>query len=189
MDITTSLYTGKLIRLTRVELEKDPATLAQWSKEASLMRMLDQTPARPLAPEQVKKQLEAIEKEMDEKHEMFYFHIRPLEDDRLLGWGKIYWILWPSQIANIELAIGPSEQNKGYGSDAFQLLLRLSFNELNLNRLTAPLPAYNIRGIDFVKKFGFSEEVRRREVIFRDGRRWDSLLFGLLRSEWSMNHE
>jgi RimJ/RimL family protein N-acetyltransferase len=189
MDITTSLYTGKLVRLTRIELEKDPETLAEWSQEASLMRMLDQTPARPLAPEQIKKQLEKVEKEMDEKHEMFYFHIRPLEDERLVGWGKICWILWPSQIANVELAIGPSEQNKGYGADAFQLFLRLAFNELNLNRLTVRLPEYNIRGIDFVKKFGFSEEVRRREVILRDGRRWDSLHLGLLRSEWSVNHE
>ena len=189
MDITTSLYTGKLIRLTRIELDKDPETLAEWSQEASLMRMLDQTPARPLAPEQIKKLLEKVEKEMDEKHEMFYFHIRPLEGERLIGWGKIYWILWPSQIANIELAIGPSEQNKGYGADAFRLFLRLAFDELNLNRLTVRLPEYNIRGIDFVKKFGFSEEVRRREVILRDGRRWDSLLLGLLRSEWSVNHE
>jgi RimJ/RimL family protein N-acetyltransferase len=189
MDITTSLYTGKLVRLTRIEFEKDPQTLAEWSQDASLMRMLDDSPARPMASEQIKKRLEKMEKEMDEKHEMFYFHIRPLEAEQLVGWGKIYSILWPSQIANIELAIGPSEQNKGYGSDAFHLLLRLAFDELNLNRLTVRLPAYNIRAIEFVKKFGFSEEVRRREVILRDGRRWDFLLFGLLRSEWSVNHE
>lgn len=189
MDITTSLYTGKLVRLTRIEFEKDPETLAQWTQDASLMRMLGDTPARPLAPFQIKKRLEGIEKEMDEKHEMFYFHIRPLDDEKLVGWAKIYWVLWPSQIANIELAIGPSEQKKGYGSDASRLLLRLAFDELNLNRLTVKIPAYNIPAIDFARKFGFSEEARRREVILRDGRRWDSLLFGLLRSEWSVNHE
>ncbi len=194
MNISTSLYTGKLVRLTRIEMDKDPATLAEWSKDAALARMLDQTPARPLAPEQIKKRLEKIEKGMDEDHDLFHFHIRLLEEEKLVGWGKIYWILWPSQIANIELAIGPSEQGQGYGADAFRLLLRLAFTELNLNRLAASLPEYNIRGINFVKKFGFSEEVRRREVILRDGRRWDSLLFGLLHSEWisnqgSMNHE
>jgi len=189
MDIATSLYTGKLVRLTRIELEKDPETLAVWSKEATLARMLNETPARPLASEQIKKRLESMEKEIDEKHEMFYFHIRPLEEEKLVGWGKIYWILWPSQIANFQMAIGPSEQNKGYGADAFRLFLRLAFDELNLNRLSVSLPEYNIQGIKFVKKFGFSEEVRRREVIFRDGRRWDSLHFGLLRSEWSVNHD
>lgn len=189
MDIATSLYTGKLVRLTRIEFENDPLILAQWSQDATLARMLNETPARPLASELIKKRLENIEKEMDEKREMFYFHIRPLEEERLVGWGKIYWILWPSQIADFQMAIGPSEQNKGYGADAFRLFLRLAFDELNLNRLTVILPEYNINGIKFVKKFGFSEEVRRREVILRDGRRWDSLRFGLLRSEWSMNHE
>jgi RimJ/RimL family protein N-acetyltransferase len=188
MDISTSLYTGKLVRLTRIELEKDPETLAKWSEEATLARMLDQTPARPLAPEQIKKRLEKIEKEMDEERNLFYFHLRPLSEEKLVGWGKIYRILWPSQIGNLELAIGPSEQKQGYGSEALKLLLRLAFDELNLNRLTVILPEYNIHGIEFVKKFGFSEEVRRREVIFRAGRRWDSLHFGLLRSEWSVKH-
>ncbi len=189
MDITTSLYTGKLVRLTRIEFEKDPETLAEWSKEASLARMLNETPARPLASEQIKKRLEKVEKEMDESRSLFYFHIRPLNEEKLVGWGKIYWILWPSQIGCLELAIGPSEQGKDYGANAMALLLRLAFNELNLHRLTVMLPEYNIRGIELAEKFGFSEEVRRREVIFRDGRRWDSLQFGLLRSEWSVNHE
>jgi hypothetical protein len=39
MDIATSLYTGKLVRLTRIE-EKDAETLAEWSKDATLGRML-----------------------------------------------------------------------------------------------------------------------------------------------------
>jgi RimJ/RimL family protein N-acetyltransferase len=188
MDITTSLYTGKLVRLTRIE-EKDAETLAEWSKEATLGRMLYQSPARPLAVWQVKKQLEKIEKAVDEEKNLFYYHIRPLGEERLIGWGKIEWILWPSQVGAIRMAIGPSEQNKGYGSEAFSLLLRFAFDELNLHRLTAILPDYNLQGIKFVKKFGFSEEVRRREVLFRDGRRWDLLNFGLLRSEWSVNHE
>lgn len=188
MDISTSLYTGKLVRLTRIEMEKDPETLAAWSEEATLARMLDQTPARPLAPEQIKKRLEQVEKEMDEEKNLFYFHLRPVGEEKLVGWGKIYRILWPSQIGNLELAIGPAEQKQGYGSEALKLLLRLAFNELNLNRLTVILPEYNVNGLEFVKKFGFSEEVRRREVIFRAGRRWDSLHFGLLRSEWSVKH-
>jgi RimJ/RimL family protein N-acetyltransferase len=188
MDITTSLYTGKLIRLTRIEMDKDAETLAEWSKDATLARMLNETPARPLATEQIKKRLEKIEKDMDEHHESFYFHIRPLDEEKLVGWGRFSWILWPSQIAHFQMAIGPTEQNKGYGADALQLFLRLAFDELNLHRLTVILPEYNLNGIKFVKKFGFSEEVRRREVIFRDGRRWDSLSFGLLRPEWSVKH-
>jgi len=188
MDIATSLYTGKLVRLTRIELEQDPETLAEWSQEATLARMLDETPARPLATGQIKKRLEKLEKEMDEEKNLFYFHLRPVGEEKLVGWGKIYWILWSSQIGCLQLAIGPAEENQGYGSEALSLLLRIAFDELNLHRLTVSLPAYNVKGIKFLEKFGFSEEVRRREVIFRDGRRWDSLQFGLLRSEWSVKH-
>jgi RimJ/RimL family protein N-acetyltransferase len=34
------------------------------------------------------------------------------------------------------------------------------------------------------QKFGFVEEVRRRQAVERDGRTWDLLTFGQLRSEW-----
>jgi RimJ/RimL family protein N-acetyltransferase len=67
--------------------------------------------------------------------------------------------------------------------------LRFAFDELNLHRLAAILPEYNVDGAQLLKKFCFSEEVRRPEVIFRDGRRWDMLHFGLLRSEWEGRHE
>jgi len=187
MNLATSLYTGKLVRLTRIEAQ-DAETLAEWSREATLDRMLYQTPARPLSPTQVKKQLEKIEKEVQEEKNLFYYHIRPLGEEKLVGWGKIEWILWPSQIGVIRMAIGPAEQKKGYGSEAFALLLRFAFDELNLHRLAAMLPEYNLAGSQFLKKFGFSEEVRRREVILRDGRRWDMLHFGLLRSEWEGCH-
>jgi RimJ/RimL family protein N-acetyltransferase len=189
MDIATSLYTGKLVRLTRIEFEKDPEVLAEWSKDATLGRMLYQSPVRPLSAWQVKKQLEKTEKEVEEEKNLFYYHIRSMGDENLVGWGKIEWILWPSQSGYIRLAIGPSEQNKGYGSDAMQLLLRFTFDELNLHRLSAMIPDYNQSGIHLLKKFGFAEEVRRREVIFRDGCRWDSLHFGLLCSEWEGRHE
>jgi len=35
-----------------------------------------------------------------------------------------------------------------------------------------------------LKKSGFVEEVRRRKALDRDGRRWDLLIFGLLKDEW-----
>ncbi len=47
MDIVTSFYTGKLIRLTRIELEKYPEALAEWSKDASLARSTGWSPISP----------------------------------------------------------------------------------------------------------------------------------------------
>ncbi len=64
------------------------------------------------------------------------------------------------------------------------MLLRFSFAELNLFRLTAMVPEYNLAAIALLKKFGFVEEVRRRKALERDGRRWDLLGFGLLKDDW-----
>jgi RimJ/RimL family protein N-acetyltransferase len=64
------------------------------------------------------------------------------------------------------------------------MLLRFSFAELNLFRATAYIAEYNEGGIALMKKFGFTEEVRRRQALDRDGRRWDLLVFGLLKDEW-----
>jgi RimJ/RimL family protein N-acetyltransferase len=33
-------------------------------------------------------------------------------------------------------------------------------------------------------KFGFMEEIRRRQAINRDGQFWDLVSFGLLNAEW-----
>jgi RimJ/RimL family protein N-acetyltransferase len=64
------------------------------------------------------------------------------------------------------------------------MLLRFAFAELNLFRVTARVPEYNDGALALVRKFGFVEEVRRREALERDGRFWDLIVFGLLRSEW-----
>jgi RimJ/RimL family protein N-acetyltransferase len=39
----------------------------------------------------------------------------------------------------------------------------------------------------FFEKAGFIVEVRRRQALNRDGRRWDLLHLGLLQQEWAQN--
>jgi RimJ/RimL family protein N-acetyltransferase len=66
-------------------------------------------------------------------------------------------------------------------------MLRFAFDELNLFRLSAFIAEYNPAGLSLAKKFGFIEEVRRRQALERDGRRWDMIHCGLLREEWLAN--
>ncbi len=73
---------------------------------------------------------------------------------------------------------------RGLGTQALGLLLRFAFAELNLFRVTIVIPEYNQAALALVRKFGFLEEVRRRNAILCDERVWDLLVFGLLRSEW-----
>ena len=185
MSIDTQLFEGTLIRLAPIDHEKDPEVESRWTHNLSLLRALGNEPAMPLSVAQVKKKYESIEKDMDESKRLFHFTIRGKEDGRLLGFVRIEWIEWTHGTGNLKLAIGdPAERGKGYGSEAMRLILRYAFSELNLYRLTAILGADNIKAFDFLQKFGFVEEVRRRKALMRDGQTWDVIHMGLLRDEW-----
>lgn len=183
--IARSLYDGDLIRLGPIDFEKDTAVESRWTHDASFMRLLYFDPMRPLSSAQVKKKYEELEKEADEHRTIFPFRIRAREDDRLIGLAEIYGISWSNGNAGIRFGIGAAEdRRKGYGLEALGLLLRFAFDELNLYRLAAPMTEYNDAARALFAKFGFVEEVRRREAVNRDGRHWDVLIFGLLADEW-----
>jgi RimJ/RimL family protein N-acetyltransferase len=184
-DIQTPLYEGKDIRFSPIDYEKDPEIEARWTHDSEFMRMMETEAARPMSAAMIKKQYEKLEKRIDENKNLFHFAIRSKEDDRLIGKATVQWIEWANGSASLRLGIGAAEDRcKGYGSQAMQLLLRYCFAELNLFRLSALVPEYNVAAIALLKKFGFVEEVRRRKALDRDGRRWDLLGFGLLKDEW-----
>lgn len=184
-DIQTQLFEGSDIRFGPIDHEKDPAIESGWTHDSDFMRMMDVTPARPMSPAMVKKQYEKLEKQMDENKNQYYFAIRAREEDRLIGIAIVQWIEWANGNGFLRLGIGAAEdRGKGYGTQALRMLLRFAFAELNLFRVTALVPEYNTAAIALLKKFGFVEEVRRRQSVERDNKRWDLLVFGLLSEDW-----
>ena len=185
MKINISLYEGENICLAPIDYEKDPEIEARWTHDAGYLRMLDSAPARPLSVEQVKKKYEEIEKEQEDSKSLIYFTIRMREDDRLIGFVRIYWIEWANGSGLLQMGIGSQDdRNHGYGSEVLKLILRYVFDEMNLYRLTAMVPEYNQVALHVLKKARFSEEVRRREALYRDGRRWDSIHLGIISDDW-----
>lgn len=184
-DIQTQLFEGQDIRFGPIDHEKDPAIESKWTHDSDFMRMMDVAPTRPMSPAMVKKQYEKLEKQMDEEKNQFYFAIRAREDDRLIGKAIVQWIEWANGNGFLRLGIGAAEdRGKGYGTQALRMLLRFAFAEINLFRVTALVPEYNTAAIALLKKFGFVEEVRRRQSLERDNKRWDLLVFGLLQEDW-----
>jgi RimJ/RimL family protein N-acetyltransferase len=184
-DIATQLFEARDIRLASIDFDKDPEVEAKWTHNAEFMRLFDPDPARPMSAAMVKKQYEKLEKKMEEDKNFYPFMIRAKADDRLIGKAVIQWIEWTNGNGMIRLGIGsPEDRRKGYGAQALWLLLRFAFAELNLFRVTAHVPEYNAGARALLKKFGFVEEVCRRQALQRDGRRWDLSVFGLLKDEW-----
>ncbi len=185
LNIQTQLFEATDIRFGPIDYETHPEIESKWTHDAEFMRLLDLKPARPLSPTMVKKQYESIEKEMEEDKNLFYFTIRAHADDSLIGKAMVEWIDWTNGNGYVRLGIGaPENRRKGYGSQALSMLLRYAFGELNLYRVTAVVPAYNEGALRLFQKFGFTEEIRRRQALNRDGQFWDLVSFGLLNAEW-----
>ena len=87
--------------------------------------------------------------------------------------------------AFVGLGIGETEYwSKGYGTDVMNVLLRFAFTEINLKRVTLTVFEYNPRAVRSYEKAGFRHEGRLRDLLYREGRRWDNLFMGILREEW-----
>ena len=184
-DIATQLFEGQDIRFGPIDYDKDPEVESKWTHNAEFMRLYAIEPARPISAAIVKKQYEKLEKRMEEERNFYHFMIRTKADDRLIGKAMIARVEWTNGSGQIRIGIGSAEDRcKGYGTQAMKLLLRFTFAELNLFRVSADVPEYNEGAMALLKKFGFVEEVRRRQALERDGRRWDLLVFGLLKDEW-----
>lgn len=188
MTIQDPLFQGKLICLAAIDHENDAEIEAKWTNDADYLRLHELAPARPLSPAQLKKKYEAIEKDQEESRSLFYFTIRDIQDDHLIGSAKVYWVDWSNSNGFIRIGIGKkSDRGRGIGSEVLQILLRFCFTELNLFRVTAIIQEYNLAAQRIFTKAGFVEEVRRREAVFRDGRRWDVIHYGILRDEWLLS--
>jgi len=189
MDIKDSLFEAEHICLAPIQPEKDAAVEALWTQDSQYMRLLNREPAQPGSPELMKKYYESIEKAAEGDGNLFYFTIRLRLDDRLIGFARIYWIQWAMGHASLQLGIGdPGQRGKGYGREALSLLLRYAFAEINLFRLSAGVPEYNPVALRLFQRAGFVEEACQREALYRDGRWWDLVIFGLLSDEWSENN-
>ena len=197
--INKSLLDGRLICLTPIEVEKDAEVESKWTHDPEYLRLLGVDVVRPLSPVHLKKKYEDLEKKMAESGDQFYFAIRLQAGDaaesentgtavsvrRLVGFTELTWVSWNHQAAFLRLGIGdPDDRGKGYGSEALALMLNYAFQELNLFRLTAVIPEYNRIAMQLFERDGFLEEVRRRQTLHRDGRRWDVIHMGILRAEW-----
>jgi len=177
------IFTGKLVSLSAFDPEEMSKAFPRWNLNSEYFRLLNSS-ARPM--QSVKAAAKWMEKEAEEiSPANYYFSIRTLEDDRLIGEIGLDVVNWPGRDAFVGLGIGETEYwSKGYGTDVMNVLLRFAFTEINLRRVSLGVFEYNPRAIRSYEKAGFRHEGRLRHLLNREGRRWDNLFMGILREEW-----
>lgn len=79
-------------------------------------------------------------------------------------------------------------RNKGYGTEAIQLILDYGFNYLNLNNIKLDVLSFNERAIACYKKCGFKEYGRRRKSEFINGKYYDRISMDILKEEFTQSY-
>lgn len=116
-----------------------------------------------------------------------FFVIEAIEGEtsRPIGSTGLHRINNKDHNAIFGIAIGDKEYwSKGFGTEAAKLLIKYGFDQLNLHRISSSAWSFNDRSIRMHIKLGFSEEGRRREIVYKNGDYCDEVTFGLLRKEW-----
>jgi len=179
------IYKGNLVRLSAMDAEEAGKAFARWSRDSEFRRLLDSGVSSLASSKAVQTWLE---KELEEDSiRQYWFSIRTLDDDQLLGDIDLSVYNWSARDAFVGLGIGEREfWGRGYGTDVMRVLLRYAFTEVNLHRVTLTVFEYNPRAIRSYEKAGFRHEGRMRGALNKEGRRWDILVMGILREEWML---
>lgn len=92
---------------------------------------------------------------------------------------------WRVRTMEVGIFIGEkSLWNKGYGTEAMELILKHGFETMNMNRIYLQVFDNNPRAIRSYEKAGFVHEGRQRQAAYRGGHYFDVLLMSVLRSEY-----
>lgn len=119
-------------------------------------------------------------------NESTVFTVEDLADDTVIGMVD-YRDLDPlAGSATVGITIGERDRwGRGHGSDALRLLVDHLFGAFRLHRIELDTWSGNERAVRTFIKAGFREEGRRRSAVMVAGKRHDTVLFGMLREEWS----
>jgi RimJ/RimL family protein N-acetyltransferase len=183
--MSDSLLRGALVRLAAPNPETDAETMAAWSRDPEFQHLLETGAPRPWTARGIKTDLTEMQGDEKPRERDFPFVIRALANDQLIGFTDLEVNHWSHRNAWISIGIGPRAYwGKGYGTDAMRVLMRFAFAELNLERLTLNVFAYNERAQRSYIKAGFQVEGHQRERLRRGSRRYDMIFMGILRDEW-----
>jgi len=116
---------------------------------------------------------------------LFQWGVQRNRDSRLVGSCTLADIHWDSGRAEVGFALGRQYWGEGLMAAALPLLIGYGFQRLGLNRLEADVDPRNEVSIHLLEKFGFQREGLLRQRHLQQGERQDSLILGLLGSDWS----
>jgi diamine N-acetyltransferase len=177
---------GERVRLRAIEREDLPR-FVQWFNDPEVRENLDLFLPMSLVEEE-KWFEDVLESDPIERPLAIDF----LDGENWIHLGSCGLFSFNQQARHATLGISIGEKSywdRGIGTDAMQTLLRHGFETLNLNRVYLHVHESNRRAIQVYQKLGFKEEGRLRDDRFAHGVYEDTLIMGVLRTEWKASNQ
>ena len=172
---------GKRVRLRHVE-RRDLENYVLWMNDPEIREGLDSTFPMSLAEEEI--WFEAT-LERDPVERPFAIEVQEGDSWVHIGGCGFHKFDAIAHKAEIGLLIGAKAYwRQGLATDAMEALVAHGFDTLNLHRIYLRVYEFNEAAVQLYRKLGFVEEARLRQDCFRRGRYWDTIVMGMLRSEW-----
>lgn len=182
-----SIFETERIRLTSFT-DDDLPQFATWLSDFGLQRLVNPGMSVPHDKDDFLNPDGWFQADMKNENSRI-FAIRTKDDNQFIGQSAIVGLNVFTHCAEIGINLThPDYRGKGYGGEVMLITMRYAFEQFNLNKIKLQVMAYNTRAIRLYEKLGFEHEARQREALFHDGKMHDSLLMGILCSEWKAKH-
>ena len=104
----------------------------------------------------------------------------------IIGETALKNIRWYNRKAELSLFIKPEFQGKKIGTEVLIKMMNYAFNTLNFYRLEAEVIDYNEISKKLVENLNFTLEGRLRQAKYHDGKYFDILRYGILKTEFEI---
>ncbi len=111
------------------------------------------------------------------------------KENQLIGEVSLRNIKWYNRKAELSIFIADKYQGKGYGKNALLGVIKYAFETMNFYRLEAEVLDYNDRAKTMIEKMGFIPEGRLRQAKYYEGKYYDILRYGILKSEYDEKYK
>lgn len=123
-----------------------------------------------------------------ERRSLFQWGIARLEDDQVVGSLTLHHM----EPCHLRAEVGFSLQRQAWGrglmTESLATAIQFAFGPLGLHRIEADADPRNVRSLRVLERAGFQREGLARERYRVGGEIQDSVLLGLLRTDWAGRH-